>query len=430
MVSDFTRRQFGALTAGGVAALAAGGKGAIAMESKPVDPLLGDTLFADVKTYVDFGIHHTGLAADLAVSDWQANHLTGLGFDVDFGAVPIKQHIANRSDLILEGGDTIAVWPQWPQPTASSDIAGALVDRTENLEAPVKAGDIVLLRVSGNTIDTEDNLGRIAPAFAAGASAVIAVSTHESGLYQIGNVWETTGPFPGPIMLAGSLDLPALKAALRARLIVEGEFQDVEGRSVTGRIDRGNKWIIVSTPQSGWTNCGGERGPGVALFRGLASVLGTRADGPSLCFTSNSGHEFHNLGARLLHDAHGLPDPADTALWVHLGAGFASRDWTVDEAGHFTFKDDHKGAIFMVTPQGKDLVSTDMTGLKAQVVSTDQFNVGEMLAVTKSGYDPAIGMVGYHSHHHIPGDREQTTAPHLLEGMARNTLAMIDQITS
>ncbi len=433
MVSDFSRRQFGGLAVGGAAAAAAIATtntiGAFAMEPKPHDPLSSHALFDDVKTYVDFGIHHTGLGADLAVSDWQARHLTGLGFDVSYGAVPVKQHIADKSDLILDGGQTLSVWPQWPQPHASSDIEAPLVDRSEDASASIEKGAIVIVRVSGNTIDTEDNLGRIAPAFAAGAAAVIAVSTHESGLYQIGNVSEHMKPFAGPIVLAGQLDLPAILAAKRGRIVIGGRFQQVEGQSVTGRIDRGNKWIIVSTPQSGWTNCGGERGPGIALFRGLSSVLAGRADGPSLCFTSNSGHEFHNLGARLLHDAHGLPEPADTALWVHLGAGFASREWQVDDQGNYTFSDDHKGAIFMVTPQARDLVSADMAGLKAQIVSTDEFNVGEMLAVTKSGYDPAIGMVGYHSHHHIPGDREQTTSARLLEGMARNTLAMIDQIT-
>lgn len=429
MVSDFTRRQFGAYAAGGAAAIATSHMGALAMEPKPFDPLSSAALFDDVKTYVNFGSHHTGLAADLAVSDWQARHLTQQGFNVTYSAVPVQQHIASRSDLTLDNGQVIDVWAQWPQPKPSSTIEGVLVDRTENEATPIMAGDIAIVRVSGNTIDTEDNLDRISPAFAAGAAAVIAVSTHESGLYQIGNVSEHMQPFAGPIVLAGKLDLAAIAAAKQGRIVIEGAFKQVAGQSVTGRIDRGKKWIIVSTPQSGWTNCGGERGPGIALFRGLANVLGSRVDGPSLCFTSNSGHEFHNLGARLLHDAHGLPDPSDTALWVHLGAGFASRHWVVDEQGQFTFSDDHKGAIFMVTPQARDLVSADMAGLKAQIVSTDEFNVGEMLAVTESGYDPAIGMVGYHSHHHIPGDREQTTSPRLLEGMARNTLKMIDQIT-
>ena len=38
MVSDFTRRQFGAFTVGGAAAIATSQMGALAMEPKPFDP--------------------------------------------------------------------------------------------------------------------------------------------------------------------------------------------------------------------------------------------------------------------------------------------------------------------------------------------------------------------------------------------------------
>ncbi|MGB0922476.1 MAG: hypothetical protein ACPG06_09900 [Alphaproteobacteria bacterium] len=399
-----------------------------AMERITMTPeMRGSRLFADVKTYVDFGSHHhTGLAADLQVSDWQAEHLAKLGFDVTRSAVPIRQYTSTSADLMVEG-QQINIHPQWPQPLEHFSLTAPLTDRITDPQAAIPQGAIALVRVSENTIDTDTNLAQINPAIAAGAGAIIAISTHETGQFQIGNVSEKLPPFPVPVVLAGERDLPALQAAKEAHLSLQGTFQQVAGQSVTGKIDRGRKWIIVSTPQSGWTQCGGERGPGIALFRALASILAQRPHGPSLCFTSNSGHEFHNLGARLLHETGELPPPEDTALWLHLGAGFASRAWVVDDF-NLTFNEKHAGALFMATPDIVTTLTADFNGLLAQVTSTDNFNVGEMLAVTAHGYAPAIGIVGKHSHHHIVGDDASTTSPALLERMAHTTLAMTDQI--
>lgn len=394
-------------------------------------PATGASLYADIETYTDFGIHHTGLAADLATSAWQKKHLEKLGFAVTQSAVPIRQYISETATLTLSGGVHIDIHPQWPQPVASFTHSGPIIDRVSQPDAPITPGTLVMVRTHGNTIDTPENLAQINPAIAAGAGAIIAVSTHESGQYQIGNVSEDITPFKVPVVLAGEKDLHALQAHSPGTLRLQGRFKDVAGHSITGRLPRrnnsgNNKWLIVSTPQSGWTTCGGERGPGVALFRALARELSQMEGGPSLCFTSNSGHEFHNLGARLLHEADELPPPDQTALWLHLGAGFASRAWTAQDWS-LTHSDAHAGAAIMVTPALEHHVRGDAPGLNADIVSTDTFNVGEMLAVTQHGYDPAIGLVGYHSHHHVVGDTAQTTAPHLLEAMHSVVLDLIRQ---
>lgn len=399
-----------------------------------MDPLSGASLMADVETYVGFGIHHTGLAGDLATSAWQKAWLEGLGYDVSLSDVPVRQYVSTRSDAVLDQGGVVDLWYQWPQPIANAVLDGKIVDRTEDTTTPIRPGDIVLVREVGNSIDLPENLALIRPALDAGAGAVIAVCSHESGKYQIGNVLETIKPFPAPVLLAGSNDLARLRASQSAQITLAGQYQQAIGQSVTGRIDRGKKWLIVSTPQSGWTTCGGERGPGIAVFRALAAELAAEMAsdriGPSLCFTSNSGHEFHNLGARILHDQHGLPDPEDTALWLHLGAGIASRDWTVDESGTITHQDQHKGTILMVTP-GIGAITDEITpadNIKIQSYTTDQFNVGEMLDVTANGYDPAIGAVGHQSHHHVFGDLPLTTSAPILEGVARYMLAITRQV--
>ncbi len=417
-----SRRQFGAgLTAASLLGPTIRSH-AMASLPEPLFPALtGQALFADVETYAGFGIHHTGLEADLKTSDWQQAHLEKLGFAVTRSAVPVRQYISDVATLTLKEGTQISVHPQWPQPFESFAHAGALVDRVTAPDAPIAKDALVLVRTKGNTIDTAENLAQITPAIEAGAGAVIAISTHDSGQFQIGNVSEKLPPFNVPVVLAGEKDLTTILQSGTATLTLNGTFKKVQGQSITGRIKRGTKWLIVSTPQSGWTTCAGERGPGIAMFRGLATTLAAMDDGPSLCFTSNSGHEFHNLGARILHEAHELPPPKETALWLHLGAGFASRAWSADN-WQITHSDDHKQAIIMATPDLAKRADLDFAskfaGLNAATVSTDTFNVGEMLDVVAQGYDPSIGVVGYHSHHHVVGDTPQTTAPHLLEGMA------------
>ena len=41
-------------------------------------------------------------------------------------------------------------------------------------------------------------------------------------------------------------------------------------------------------------------------------------------FIATSGHEWVDAGAEIFHKSH-APEPADTALWFHLGASFAAR---------------------------------------------------------------------------------------------------------
>jgi hypothetical protein len=74
---------------------------------------------------------------------------------------------------------------------------------------------------------------------------------------------------------------------------------------------------------TGWFRCGAERGPGVALLLRLASDLATSKR--PVWLVATGGHELGHLGMKQALAAGRLPSPEDTAVWVHLGAGIATR---------------------------------------------------------------------------------------------------------
>ena len=96
--------------------------------------------------------------------------------------------------------------------------------------------------------------------------------------------------------------------------------------SLVASLVRGPRQIVVSTPFSGWTQCAGERGPGIATLLALVPWLKQAKPSHSITFIATSGHELGDLGMRDVL-AHAAPDPSTVDSWFHLGAGFAARDW-------------------------------------------------------------------------------------------------------
>src|SRR5947207_11262129 len=131
-------------------------------------------------------------------------------------------------------------------------------------------------------------------------------------------------PWPIPVALISPHDEPALMSSARsgakASLLVDGlDDRDARAKNVIARLDRGKDLIVVSTPQSGWFRCAGERGPGIALFLGLARWASRRPSGSSFLFVSTSGHELGGLGM-MAFQKELAPAPDRVLCWLHLGA--------------------------------------------------------------------------------------------------------------
>ena len=112
--------------------------------------------------------------------------------------------------------------------------------------------------------------------------------------------------------------------------------------------------IVVSTPQSGWFRCAAERGPGIALFLGLARWASKRTSGSSFLFVSTSGHELGALGMRVFHDEL-APRPERVLCWIHLGAGIATFKWEDGPTGLKRLQEPDSGRSLMCS---KDLAAT------------------------------------------------------------------------
>ena len=369
-------------------------------------PDYAEELFSMVRTYAQMGVHQTGGAADRETSDWQQHWLEGHGFNVSRHDVPVTGPLYDRCVLEADGRMVEAV-AQWPSPAGEYFIEGG----------PGTA--FALAAVSGNTIDTADNLAALRTAFETAPKAVLAVCAHPSGRLQIGNVSEKLSAFPVPVILVGADDRDRLARAQTITLALKARTTTRTGVSLLGvhKQARADKWLIVSTPQSGWTRCGGERGPGIALFRSLAARLAGRlaqSGAPAhLCFVSTSGHEFHNLGARLLHDEKALPAPENTIGWIHLGAGLANRAYT-KTPGRFRVHDRPGQGYAMVPTAMKTSLQQSFDPAPILSVAYDELLVGEIKEVVGLGYQRAIGLVAEHPLHHVPGDDETMTSPALL----------------
>ncbi|MBK6704987.1 MAG: hypothetical protein IPG56_15345 [Caulobacteraceae bacterium] len=263
-------------------------------------------------------------------------------------------------------------------------------------------------------------------AFDAGASALVLVTHGPSGDLIHLNRTREAGSQDGPIALMAPRDWAGLQPALvpnptgtvslNARAIERPAF------NVVARIDRGAaRWLVVSTPRSGWGPCVGERGPGIAAFLELARWAPQRFPRFNLAFVCTSSHEFENAGGAAFLES-GAPTPDSTALWLHLGAGFAARDW--HEVGRRLLPlpaPTHNAFLVATAPfvEQARAAFSGVAGLEA-AYEASQGAAGELQNVITAGYGAVIGMFGAHRFHHTAQDDLRCVDPvHSIDAITR-----------
>jgi hypothetical protein len=235
-------------------------------------------------------------------------------------------------------------------------------------------------------------------------------------------------PYPVPVGLAAPRDQAVLEAAAREGLevsfIMNGRHEtEALARNVVGRLDRGGLFVVVSTPQSGWFRCAAERGPGIALFLGLARWASKVQSRASLLFVSTSGHEIGGVGMeRFLSE---LAPPVDNVrCWVHLGAGIASWKWESGPAGLRRTNEVDDQRVLM---SSLDLVRilTKSFGSHPGLTPITGRAVGEFELLIKKGYR-GFGIAAAHQFHHTPADSPEMTGGDLIE---TEGAAIVDVLT-
>lgn len=383
-----------------------------AMAKLPAD--LQVKVAADLDKYIGFGNKQAGGAGDNACGDWLAAELEGSRFKIERQEFSTPFFAAARSELIC--GDVRA--PLWPQPivvqTGADGIAGPLVridpaGRPEaTLEGAIALVDLPFARWSSAL--AKPIRDPIAAAFAGGAKAAVVITNGPTGKTIALNSDGRAPMFGSPVaLLAPENARPFLAAAMQrtpATMIVRGHGGRRSAFNLVGRIDRGRpRWLVVSTPRSGWFGCAGERGPGIAAWLWLARWASQAVQSYNLAFVCNTGHEYEYLGASEALKAF-TPKPDQTHFWLHLGANVAARDWHEVLGRWQPLPSVDSQRFLSVSPSLLPLareVFAGHPGLEAPY-SSATLSAGELTEIIAAGYAPAAGVFGIHRYHHVVED--------------------------
>jgi len=405
-------------------------------------------LQADLERHASFGDKFSGGRGDLATADWIAGRLRRAGYRVEESSFDAPFFI-KRAARLVSGSASVDVVPQAPVvPTGASGITAmlALMDAAGTIGPPevnqaalrqalggvdggAAVGDVagriavVVAPFARHAALFEDRgLGRTVTQVARkGAAAIVIVTTGPSGEAVALNAPEE--PFVSiPTAVLAPKNSAALVAAARAgataTLTIDGTATHRPSRNIVARIERGKRWIALSTPRSGWYGCVAERGTGTAVFLELADWLAKTFPTHSVFAMNTGGHEYFFAGShRVIGQA---PPPADTAVWAHIGATLAARD-AVERDGRWVM-------LHTVDPQRNLMASGAMREIAAgafhslpglETAAPIQAQAGELSTFTDRGYANAFAVLGVHRWFHTPDDTLACVDATLLEPVLR-----------
>ena len=381
------------------------------------DPLSEVALMRDVIRFSEMGDHRTASSVDLATSDWIKSELAKAGLTAELDPWPLRQFrdLDCRLRVFGMNYDTFPLW--YPRSTGPEPIVARLVhgDDHENLH-----GAIALVQFPDVMVTSKSAHARIIEALAQnGARAIVGCTPHKSGEIYGQNVIPPFNqtPWPLPVLLISPSSWHVFDAAARQGACVEYMLDgaDCEGANANNVVafqERGDRWIIVSTPQSGWFRSAGERGAGLSLLLGLARWMTTVETDHSFLFLSNSGHEIGHMGAFHALNNPRLPKPEDTDCWLHLGSCIATQDF--DSRNHVLVPAKPPDPSWLFASE--DLVAPlerafdGLPHLTPELYNRDH---GEIRWILERGYS-AFSLMGAQQFFHLQGDGPEVVNGQLL----------------
>jgi hypothetical protein len=406
-----------------LAGLGAWAGAAVSARATP-DPLAGAALYADVKTYSGLGEHRTGTAGDAATTVWLEAALRAAGYPVERQGFDYPVFELAHAGLRL-GGREIPGFPYW---TPATTTAGGLTAPLSLTSVPGRILVVSLAPGSGGGLNAPPPQA-ISDGAASGAAAVVAITETPLGELSALNRAAKARPWPVPVLLIAGREGAALKAAAEAgqtaTLRLEGKTVMRTAHNVIGRRPRPGKHLVLSTPKSGWFHCAGERGAGVAIWLGLARWLATTDHNVTLL--AASGHEFDGYGGHIFTETL-APKPAETKLWLHIGANVAAYDYALQE-GKIVRQAGPRADRLLACSDGLMILAAKafagQPGYEKPFDIDQRKPPGEVALFQSLGYAPLIGVVAGHPLHHTTLDLPEVTDGELLEPVARGLAAMI-----
>jgi hypothetical protein len=381
-----------------------------AQSSRPLDSVT-TRIQADLVKHASFGSKRSATTGDLETAKWIGERLRLAGYSIKSYDFPAP-FLMERSVRISTEGMSLKLYAQTPAATTSpKGITARLALIRNAADAENTKGKIALLVLNSAR---HAALGRgnggigatIRAAASAGALGVVIVTTGPSGEAILLNAPEDQ-VMPVPVAIMAPKDSKpfqqAAQAGAEANFVLDGDATHRNSTNVIGRLERGNRWIVISTPRSGWFDCVGERGTGTSVFLELAGWAVERFPDHSIHLVNAGAHEYYFAGSHKVMDL--APPAASTDIWAHIGATVAARD--ADESGS-TLR-----MLDTADPQRSVMATTNLTAAvaegfhgipeleRAQPVRAD---AGELSVFTDRGYSSCFAVLGLHRWLHTVAD--------------------------
>jgi hypothetical protein len=369
-------------------------------------------IHADLVRHASFGDKFSGGLGDIATASWIASRLGGSGYEVVESEFDAPFFVKRQASLTM-GGVATEVVPQAPVVTTGNAGVTARfvhVDGADSNAIGDVRGRIALIVAPfarHAALFADRGIGQTVRAAAdQGAAAVVIVTTGPSGEATALNAPEE--PFvsiPTALLAPKHAEafISAARSGAQATLTLDGDATHRPCKNLVGRIERGNRWIAMSTPRTGWYGCVAERGTGTAVFLELADWAARRFPDHSIFVMNSGGHEYLFAGSHRALDQ--APPPADTVAWAHIGATLAARA-AEDRNGETVMLDTaDPDRTLMATDGARAAASAGFTGIDgiAGPVAVRP-RAGELSTFTDLGYSRAFAVLGLHRWFHTVED--------------------------
>jgi hypothetical protein len=385
------------------------------------DAALTERLRQDLRMHASFGLKFSGGPGDSANAAWIACRLRTLGYRVEESDFDAPYYVGRKAEIGI-GNMAVDVVPQGPvlmtgargvgAPLAIVEEDGELGDlrnRIAVIIAPfARHAALFPTRGIGSTV---------VAAAEAGAVGIVLVTTGPSGDAVALNCPDD-GPFVSvPLaILAPKLAGPVVDAARSgadATLVIDGDATRRPCKNIVARLERGPRWIAMSTPRSGWYHCVAERGTGTAAFLEIAAWLEREYPEHSVFLMNTGGHEYFFAGSHHIVDQ--APPPESTLAWAHIGATLAARD-AREVDGHWVMLDTvDPNRRTMASEKARDAVASGFAGLEGlDEPGIVQPQAGELSMFTDMGFDKAFACIGLHRWFHTIEDTIECVDARLL----------------
>lgn len=374
-----------------------------------------------LERYAGFGDKAAGGPGDIACGEWIEGELKALGYACERQPFDVPAYGGEAPTLSIEGATAAVI----PQAIVVPTPAGGLIGR---LYTPGRSkGDIAVIVLPHARWSTAKGAVErvVQGAVHTGAKAVVLVTTGPTGEALALNTPVDKPLFNLPVVVLAPreaetfVDGAAMGSLAQLRMV--GRSLRRPAWNVTATLNRGAaRTLVISTPRSGWFGCVGERSSGLAAWLLLVEWAAKAKLPVNLALVATSGHEYEYAGGEQFIE-HLAPKPADTALWVHLGANVAARDWHERGPLLSPLPSADPQRFLLASPHLVAACKTAFAGqpgLEQTYPADPKQTAGELASIVRSGYDPVMGIFGSHRFHHARGDDLRCVSPALIPPVA------------